>query len=730
MATLGARNSKRHFLHDVQDVVGSSSPGVGIDETVSGGLLKRDSAFRSFVNRMMAIERDFITRSGPNREIVVIPYVGEDSDDEEGRKQWLDCCLRDYLDRKRSFEARFKTRRQLLVRVAAYTACFVALLWFLWPIWEVLIDVEADGYYKVLGIGTAATPSEIKKAYREQVKIWHPDRNPACGEKCRDQMIKLQQAHDVLLAKGDQRFELANRYREELSQLRSLVFFRIYQMAFGAAQAVYHLLVKAIPRSLTARESVLLSAGCKVAAMGFFTAYEAIFVSGFNFFMVVQVFFYCVTIAKGSAQEAIMDSMKKASYVDAGRESVAALSVLFFCNVVYIAVYGNRADVVEEVFQMCFGCLYVLAFLYRFTPNIFDNFLMRKCSIPLTYFQYNPMRFSWKSFAFSEGGFLVDDLFAFTCRVPSMYRATVYVIHFVFLCQFALLPWDSPVRSNLEKKMTADGGARESAAEPKSRVRETPQVAEDTNRRSGVPAAKPLSDDEMALVADLDGEEIHWKDLVFIKYKHIFSEAVQQWRQRSNRQPVFADIVGTSDFQNVAVLVAYADGSAGPNNRIDVLQRFHDPSMSLLLARENPDRMRLPAGKPAPPSQPPSSTATPLDAAQATVTMSQLWRGRVSAPSLAFGSVFNADNFLDVALLVVCGVVLVVVLCVAPTSLDAAKVSRGLPKVMRPLLVDRFGSILPPEHILNEYAAGLLSVRGGGVVVCSPDTWDAIRTLP
>lgn len=33
-------------------------------------------------------------------------------------------------------------------------------------------------YYEVLGIGRNAGAKEIKKAYRDLSKIWHPDKNP------------------------------------------------------------------------------------------------------------------------------------------------------------------------------------------------------------------------------------------------------------------------------------------------------------------------------------------------------------------------------------------------------------------------------------------------------------------------------------------------------------------------------------------------------------------------
>lgn len=56
----------------------------------------------------------------------------------------------------------------------------------------------ARDYYRVLGVGLAATESDIRRAYRERVRTVHPDRNPDRREWATEQIKLLNEAYTVL----------------------------------------------------------------------------------------------------------------------------------------------------------------------------------------------------------------------------------------------------------------------------------------------------------------------------------------------------------------------------------------------------------------------------------------------------------------------------------------------------------------------------------------------------
>ena len=51
-------------------------------------------------------------------------------------------------------------------------------------------------HYTALGISSAATLAEVKKAFRQNASFWHPDKNPATDAAVRFRAV--QQAYEVL----------------------------------------------------------------------------------------------------------------------------------------------------------------------------------------------------------------------------------------------------------------------------------------------------------------------------------------------------------------------------------------------------------------------------------------------------------------------------------------------------------------------------------------------------
>src|SRR5436853_495697 len=59
--------------------------------------------------------------------------------------------------------------------------------------------------YAVLGVDVDASAAEIKQAYREKAKLWHPDKHPDQPDVAKRVMQRINEAGDILTDEGRRR---------------------------------------------------------------------------------------------------------------------------------------------------------------------------------------------------------------------------------------------------------------------------------------------------------------------------------------------------------------------------------------------------------------------------------------------------------------------------------------------------------------------------------------------
>lgn len=125
--------------------------------------------------------------------------VSSQDQDEDLEKKGLGfkiCCCCCYLGKKH-FNIGFGW---VIMAVIVLMLCGVAFLKFGENIWYVqsVYDLEKIDYYSVLDVKRDATARDIKRAHRQMVLKWHPDKNPDCGDECVQKMSKITEAYIVL----------------------------------------------------------------------------------------------------------------------------------------------------------------------------------------------------------------------------------------------------------------------------------------------------------------------------------------------------------------------------------------------------------------------------------------------------------------------------------------------------------------------------------------------------
>lgn len=63
---------------------------------------------------------------------------------------------------------------------------------------EAIISGQSDTPHGILGVSKNASQAEIKAAFRKQINIWHPDKNPDNLEKATEMSKKIIAAYTLL----------------------------------------------------------------------------------------------------------------------------------------------------------------------------------------------------------------------------------------------------------------------------------------------------------------------------------------------------------------------------------------------------------------------------------------------------------------------------------------------------------------------------------------------------
>lgn len=720
-----------------------NAAGTGEATHVSADVLVRNDDFRQFAERMKASGKVYflLSDNGTTRQLSCegdneLPAGG---DAQAAEKEWLDCCLRDFLQRKQRFGKRCGSRLKVIVRILAYLLPVLALLWWFWPLWDFLIDVDTEVYFRTLEIKPTVGLSEVKRAYRRQVTKWHPDRNPGCGEPCRAQMRRIQQAHDVLMARGDHSAELANRYRDELLQVRSFVFFRVYEMASNAAQELFNVIAKIRGGSqMSDSTAYFLRVGSSISTILFFTVYETLYIGGFSPMMIIQVFFFVVSMVSSAKRESYIARARKAAYVDILPEAAVLILPLALTGYWSVLTQTDSADHWEGLFRVTFGCFYVAAYLYRFTPNVYDNLCKRSCTVTTNYFRVVTEHVVTPySVGMAELGFLVDDLFAFTCRVPSAFRLVVFVSHFVYLCQFAMLPWEGPLRAQNTNEVQRKGAHD---CEKTSDMGRATNVSS-SPMSSTKPAARFLSKKDLRRVTGLDNTLVNWRLVATAPYYNVQLQAAIKSAQKNNNGSSLApSIAACGDFESVAVIVAVPDagGAAAPGATVrgklglkhELVCLVKDVAACRMLALNSGPMGMVPT-----PNAPRDINTLRIEYAKvfgdnAKKTVSMIWRSRVRPPVTAKAAgpkVPTSDISVLLALTSATAALLFLFLsgCAVKPFDVFCSTAIGLPKTMQPFAHLRFPNIFAPEHPINSMAVGLVTFLSGRLTLCTVDPWDA-----
>jgi uncharacterized protein YhaN len=92
-------------------------------------------------------------------------------------------------------------------------------------------------YYQILGLTIGSSENEIKKAYRQKARLYHPDINPSPDAK--DKFIMATEAYEFLIANLGKIYDDEAAYRQSMNDWRKYRQDRSKQRARAYAQTSY-----------------------------------------------------------------------------------------------------------------------------------------------------------------------------------------------------------------------------------------------------------------------------------------------------------------------------------------------------------------------------------------------------------------------------------------------------------------------------------------------------------
>ncbi|CCW60469.1 unnamed protein product [Phytomonas sp. EM1] len=453
---------------------------------------------------------------------------------------------------------------------------------------------------------------------------------------------------------------------------------------------------------------------CHLITIILFVSHEIFLGSGFDTILLFKVFIFLVRGLRSSSREVATVSNKFSAYTDLFYEALWMIVPPVSVNFLYIAFHMHSFDFMKEILRAALGCLYVVAYLDRFTPNLYSNLRNKTCKVAFCYQNTGGGSVSKLTlFIQTELTFLVDDIFIFTCRIPSIYRIVVFASHTLYLLQYFFFTREFP-----QAKVKGHQGGESFEEKYPDSQKAIPQNHE-------AMASRELNEADIRLLSHLDQEPTYWLDVPRSKYNSVMRMMVSNLVDRGENI-VVADFTCTSDMENIAFFLLDKRTQAASGMFL-----IPDPPMARLIGLECDPLQSAPS------TQRERSDIKYLKASylrslgpEANLTASEVWRRRKNILETGTPAIQSmSQSFFYGVLFFLLVLLFRFLMKISPDPIELLDCLKSAPASMQPLRVSRFSSILPREHSLNRANTGLLTFWDSHLVFCAVDFWDSYRQL-